>query len=48
MYRFGDGVEKSCVKTVDLPVMIGSKRHVLGVDVVESDIPLLISKPAMT
>ena len=48
IYRFGDGVEKGGVKTVDLPVKIGSKRHVLEVDVVESDIPLLISKPAMT
>ena len=48
IYRFGDGVETKGVCTIDLPVVIGTKKHVIEVDVVNNDIPLLMSKPEMT
>ena len=48
IYRFGGSVETKGVCTIDLPVMISSKKHVIEVDVVNSDIPLLMSKPEMT
>ena len=48
VYRFGDGKETHSLRTIDLPVMIGSKKYIIEVDVVASDIPLLISKPSMS
>ena len=48
VYRFGDGIESYSLKTLDLPVQIGRQSHILEVDVVTNDIPLLISKPSMS
>ena len=47
-YRFGDGVESKSMKTLDLPAIIGNKKFLIEVDIVENQIPLLISKPTMS
>ena len=47
VFRFGDGIETKSLKTVTIPVYIGAERVLMDVDVVEHDIPLLISKGAM-
>ena len=47
LYRFGDGVESKSTKAVNIPIHIGSKKKIIEVDVVDNDIPLLISKPTM-
>ena len=46
-YRFGDGKETKAVKTIKTPVIIGNKNYVMEVDVVDNEIPLLISKKSM-
>ena len=46
LYRFGDGEESMSIK--DVPIAIGSKRMLLEVDVVKNNIPLLISKGAIS
>ena len=48
MYKFGDGVRKRSLEEVNLPFRVGGKRRNLWVDVVDSQIPLLISRPTMT
>ena len=48
VFRFGDGAESYGVKSVCLPVNVGSKKLILDVDVVSNDIPLLISKSDMS
>ena len=47
IFRFGDGVESNSMRMMTIPVYIGKKRVLMDVDVVEHDIPLLISKGAM-
>ena len=47
MFRFGDGKESQSLKLVTIPVLIGKEKILLDVDVVEKDIPLLLSKGAM-
>ena len=47
IFRFGDGRAVSSQMTVTLPVTIGSKQVNLETDVVEADIPLLLSKYSM-
>ena len=44
LFRFGDGVESKSIKTVNIPIVIGSKRMLLEVAVVKNNIPLLICK----
>ena len=46
VFRFGDGIETKSLKNVTIPVMIGRKRLLMDVEVIENDIPL-ISKGAM-
>ena len=48
LYRFGDGDEQRGLQEVDIPVLIGSKRMKIAVDIVDANIPLLISKPLMS
>ena len=48
LFRFGDGVESKSIKTVNVPIVIGSKRMLLEVDVIKNNIRLLISKGAMS
>lgn len=42
-YHFGDGNAVSAIKNVDIPIIIGNKRATLNTDVVQNDIPLLLS-----
>ena len=48
LLRFGDLVESKSIKTVNIPIVIGSKRMLLEVAVVKNNIPLLISKVTMS
>ena len=47
VFRFGDGVETKGKKCVTVPVIVGYKKLLLDIEVVDNDIPLLISKGAM-
>ncbi len=46
-FRFGNGGNLTSLKHVILPCTIGGRNVSLNVDVVDSDIPLLLSKAAM-
>ena len=50
LFRFGDDVESKSIRTVNIPIVTGSKRTLLevDVDVVKNNIPLLISKGTMS
>ena len=48
LYRFGDGEESMSIKIVNVSIAIGSKRMLLELDVVKNNIPLLISKGAIS
>ena len=48
LYRFGDGKETRSKHEMTLPMTICGKKLELSVDVVDNDIPLLISRPTMT
>ena len=48
LYRFGDGKEIRSKHEITVPMTICGKKIKLQVDVVENDIPLLISRPTMT
>ena len=48
IYRFGDGVETKSSKALVLPVTIFGKNMYITVDVVQNNIPLLISRPTMS
>ena len=47
VFRFGDGVECKSLKALTVPVYIGGQQMFMLMDVVESAVPLLISKGAM-
>jgi len=47
MFRFGDGGECKSLKRMVIPIKIGSANHLMRVEVVSNEIPLLISKAAM-
>ena len=47
IFRFGDGKETSSLMLKIIPVVMGKKKMMLDVDVVENDIPLLLSKGAI-
>ena len=48
LYRFGDGVETKSKYELELPINVCGKMLTISVDVVDSDIPLLLSRPTMT
>ena len=48
LYRFGDGEESMSIKILNVSIAIGSKRMLLELDVVKNNIPLLISKGAIS
>ena len=48
LLRFGDGAESKGIKTVQIPIVTGSKRMLLEVDVVKNNIPSLISIGAIS
>ena len=48
LFRFCDSVESKSTKTVNIPIVISSNRILLEVDIVKSNILLLISKDIMS
>ena len=46
-FKFGDGNECVAVENVVIPVVIGKKMYKISVDIVENEIPLLISRKTM-
>ena len=46
-YCFWDGSRVPAIKNVDLPIIIGNKSATLNIDVVQNDIPLLLSRKAI-
>jgi len=47
VFRFGDGKECKSLRRVVMPVYIGGRRQQLEVEVVDAEIPLLVSKDTM-
>ena len=47
IYKFGDGRRIHAYASVTLPAIIGKKEVLIVTDVVNNDIPLLLSKSAM-
>ena len=47
MFKFGGGVKKKSIKIVVLPVCLAGKEVTIATDVVDADIPLLISVESM-
>ena len=48
LYRFGDGQETLSKHEITVPMRICGKKMTISVDIVEFEIPLLISRPTMT
>ena len=46
-FRFGNGGDLKSMFKIQLPCILGGKKVLIAADVVESDIPLLLSKDAM-
>ena len=46
-FKFGNGRPVQSIKKVSLPVMIGKQEIELETNIVDTDIPLLLSKSAM-
>ena len=47
VFKFGDGKRVPSTKKMTVPACIGNQRVMIETDVIDSDIPLLLSKPAM-
>ena len=48
LYKFGDGKESKSCREIRLPLSLWGTERFVSVDVIENDIPLLISRPLMT
>ena len=48
MYRFGDGKETKSMKELTIPMFVCGKKILMTVEVVDSNIPLLLGRPTMT
>ena len=46
-FRFGDGAQVTSIKNVIIPAQIGEKTCTISTEVVEADIPLLLSKETL-
>ena len=46
-FRFGDGRIVDSKRFMHLPVTLGGKKTILGVDIVDAKIPLLLSKKTL-
>ena len=46
-YRFGDGEKVTALYATSIPATIGSKKVLIDVDVLDKDIPCLLSRPSM-
>lgn len=47
VYRFGDGEKVTASYSTTIPAKIGNRNVTIDVDVIEKDIPLLLSRPSM-
>ena len=47
IYQFGDGRKIKAIKSAQIPAIIGSNKFQIETDVIEGDIPLLLSKSSM-
>ena len=47
VYRFGNGKLVQAVENKDLPIVMGGEHVMLNTDIVQSDIPLLLSRKSM-
>ena len=47
IFKFGDGNSYSSIKQATIPVVIGNKEVYISTDIINSDIPLLLSKQSM-
>ena len=47
VFRFGDGIERKAKYTLTIPAVVAGCKIWIGVDVVDCDIPLLLSKETM-
>ena len=47
MYRFGDGRKIQAIQSVKIPAKIGSRSCEIMTDIIDGDIPLLLSKSSM-
>ena len=47
IYQFGDGWKIKAIKSAQISAVIGSKKFQIEADVIEGDIPLLLSKSSM-
>lgn len=47
LFRFEDGNIHKAIKKVKIPVVIGKKKILINADIVNSEIPLLLSKDTM-
>ena len=46
-YRFGDGAEVTVVTAATIPIVIGTTKTKMNVDIVPSNIPILLSRDSM-
>ena len=46
-YKFGDGPHVKAVRAVRFPACFGQVKVLIDSDIVDKEIPLLLSKPAM-
>ena len=47
IFRFGNGMENNNINVVTIPIYIGKLRIMLDVEIVDKEIPLLLSRAAM-
>ena len=47
MFRFGDGKEALAEKTMMIPVFIGNSKYMIESEIVDNEIPLLLSRNSM-
>ena len=47
VYRFGDGRKIGAIQNAKIPANIGSKQFMIETDIINDDIPLLLSKSSM-
>ena len=47
MFRFGDGKEALAEKTMTIPVFIGNSKYMIESEIVDNEIPLLLSRNSM-
>ena len=47
VYRFGDGVRTEAIASAKIPAVVGPKKVIIDADVLDRDIPLLLSRKSM-